>query len=344
MRTIDYRFLLSVSFTPERMDMMRDIHLTNDRLRSWKVMYPETTEQLGIQCVVDDVFYSHSIEGMPADRESIMRLVSGGCEPKDIDEIKAAGQADACRAAHDLVGCETLSPEDIMGLHRVLMIRHDPNGGHYRTTDNPHTGYGTASTISKPVSSRESRYALNNLCKAYNAAMEEPGINKVLLAICAALDLFTISPFANGNGRMYRLVLSLFLERAGIGIHRYASLEKRIFSDIDAHFSSLEKSSDGWSGDFYGYSYFIDNILTNLHGCASELERSFPHPMYGKVSKADRLRHAVTSMDRVFTISDLRGYVPDISVVTVQQVLSTMVTDGTVRKIGNTKGARYSII
>ena len=343
MRTIDYRLLLSVSFSPEEMSMMRDIYLTNDRLMSWETMYPDATDQLDIQCMADDVFFSHRIEGMPADRESVLGMITGDSEPEGIDEIKAAGLVDAYRKVHELAGYATLSPEDIVSLHRVLMIRHDPNGGQYRTTDSPHTGYGTASIIRKPVTSRESRYALNNLCKAYNTAMGLPGINPILLAICASLALFTISPFANGNGRMYRLALSLFLERAGIRIHRFSSLEKRIFTDLDAHLSSLEKSSDGWSGDFFGYSHFIENMVTNLCGCASELERSFPHPKSGKVSKADRIRHAVMSMDRVFTISDLKLYVPDISMVTVQQMLSSMVSEGIVRKIGNTKGARYAV-
>ena len=341
MRIIDYRFLQSLSFSQEQADMLRDIYLTNDRLESWKVLYPETVGICGRNRIIDDIVGSHSIEGMPADIPTVTRIVTEGYEPDGTDGQKAAGQYDAIMAAQALVGHGPLTPEDIAGIHRALMIRHDPNGGHYRTVDKSHTGYGTASTIRKPVSPRESRYALNSLCKAYNAAMRDPRTDKLILALCTTLDLFTISPFANGNGRMYRLILGMLLEESGIRIQRYASLERQIYLNLSDHLLSLERSSDGWSGDFFGYTFFIGDMLRNLHRCASELERSFPHPKMGKVSKADRLRHVMASMDSSFTKSDLARYAPDVSMVTVQQAVSSALSDGTLRKIGNTKGCRY---
>lgn len=343
MRAIDYRFLLSVSFSPGQMDLLREIYVCNDRIDTWCCLYPETMEALASKRMVDDIFFSHSIEGMPADRGTIESIVAGGFEPGNIDDMKAAGQFDALNMLERLIVKKEIESEDILELHRMLMIRHDPNGGKYRDTENPHIGYGTASTIRKPVSIRESRYALNTLCKAYNVAMGDPEINKILLAVCATLDFFTISPFRNGNGRMYRLVLNLFLARAGIGLHRYVSLEKQIFGKLSTHMQSLQRSSDGWSGDFFGYSHFIDDILVNLRGCAVDLNRSLPHPKEGKVSKSDRLRHILRSMEGVFTISDVRGYAPDVSTLTIQQAIASGISDGTLKKFGNTKGSRYVV-
>lgn len=343
MRQIDYRFLLSVSFSPEQLEIWRSVYTCNDRLESWTALYPSVTGALEDIRISDDIFYSHSIEGMPVSRESIGRVMSG-MEPADIVEMKMAGQYDALMEAGRLSTLSSIQPDDILNLHRTLMIRHDPNGGHYRNSDDPHTGYGTASTIRKPVSTRESRYALNSLCKAYNAAMEIPGINKVLLAICASLDLFTISPFSNGNGRMYRLAIGFFLSRASINIHRYASLERQMFLNLDSHIAALERSSDGWSGDFFGYSHFIDDVLLNLQRCAEDLNRSFPHPKLGKVSKSDRIRHVMASMGGVFTRSDLKRMVPDVSEITIQQAISEAVSEGMLRKIGNTKGSRYVLV
>ena len=343
MRSLDYRYLLSVSFSPGQMELLREIYVCNDRLETWSGIYPDTMGALATKRVVDDIFFSHSIEGMPADRETIEALVEERYEPVSIDDMKAAGQLDAVRMLERLTVKKRIEPEDILELHRALMTRHDTNGGKYRDTENPHTGYGTASIIRKPVSIRESRYALSTLCKAYNAAMVDPEINKILLAVCATLDFFTISPFRNGNGRMYRLILNLFLARAGIGLHRYVSLEKQIFGNLSSHMQSLQRSSDGWSGDFFGYSHFIDDILVNLQGCAKELNRSLPHPKEGKVSKSDRLRHILRSMEGVFTVSDVRGYAPDISTLTIQQAISSGVSDGTLKKYGNTKGSRYVV-
>ena len=37
------------------------------------------------------------------------------------------------------------------------------------------------------------------------------------------------------------------------------------------------------------------------------------------------------------------GYAPDVSTLTIQQAISSGISDGTLKKFGNTKGSRYVV-
>lgn len=341
MRILDYRFLLSISFSSRQEHLLRDIHIINDRISVWKIFYPEAMELFAKRRIRDDILSSHGIEMIPTSAKTVEDVVDAAVKPRSIEEQKIAGLYDAIKESDVIAGSPSLTADRFLDLHRELMCRFDSNGGKYRKTDRPHIGYGTASTITKPVSTRESRYALHSLCNAYNAAMNESDIDKVMLAVCATLDFFTISPFENGNGRMYRLVLGMLLNRAGLAIHRYASLERAILDGLDDHLNALKLSSDGWSGDFFGYTNIMEDILKKLKSCCDFINLSLPPPGRGKLSKAQRLDYIIDAASGPFTKAYVQEHAPDIAAITIQNHLQQRMAEGTITKIGRTKGARY---
>lgn len=60
------------------------------------------------------------------------------------------------------------------------------------------------------VAKRETREAVEQLILAYMDARDNPRVNKLLLIPCVILDFLCVHPFADGSGRVSRL-LSLFL-------------------------------------------------------------------------------------------------------------------------------------
>ena len=342
MRFFDYSFIKEYALPIGRLETLCELYLTEERIQLWLQLYPNAMSMLRKQRIIDDINSTHTIERMSADKLDVTKIIESDSKPTNIDEMKVMGQFEAIAYWESLVTKDNVEPEDILGLHRSLMVRHDGNAGKYRSKDFPHIGYGTATTIKKPANTKETRYALHQFCKSYNESSHDSSLNKLALAICSTVDYFSISPFDNGNGRMYRMILAMFLERAGITTHLYSSLEKQILLNLDNHFTALRMSTNGWNGDFYGYDAFINDIVYDLHQCTIELNRSFPKPSAGKVSKTDRIRYVIEQSPSDFTLEYVCRHAPDISKVLIHNTLSDMVKEKIIEKRGNTRGVSYS--
>ena len=87
-------------------------------------------------------------------------------------------------------------------------------------------GQGTAR---RPPSPDETPFLLGELCARYDEAQAEGAAHPLVLIGAFVLDLLAIHPFADGNGRVARLVTTYLLMQAGYGVPRYVSVEQRIF-------------------------------------------------------------------------------------------------------------------
>lgn len=340
-KLFDYSFIKELSVPIKQAEILSRIQVCEERINIWKQYYPEAMEQFYTKRIFEDVCSTHDIEHIAIDRERSALLIYCDEAPRTANENKVLGQYEAIQYCEILKTKDRLVPEDFLEIHRRLMIRHDPNGGTYRSVDYPHMGYGTATTIEKPVSTKEIRYVINSFCRTYNAASADPGIDNVILALCATLDFFSISPFENGNGRMYRLLLNLFLGRAGISIQTYAPLEKYILEHLENHFVSLKSSTKGWGCESHAYDFFIDDILHNLSHCVRFLDESLPPISAGKHTKSERIAYIADTAHGSFSAGYVNEHAPDISSISIYKQLSEMVKNGELLKEGNTRSTTY---
>ncbi|MCQ2070762.1 MAG: Fic family protein [archaeon] len=341
MKYFDYSFLKEYSVDLKCSRIISDIYVTEERLKVWKGHYPKALEALRYRCILDDISSSHNMEHIPVNEKNIPNTILSEDSDMSLNDLKIKGQYEAILFCDTLAGKDILVPEDLMELHSRLMSRHDPNGGKLRNVDYPHLGYGTASTITNPSNTREVRYALSHFCKMYNEASKNNDLDQLILAMCATIDFFSISPFNNGNGRMYRLVLNLLLSRSGLSLHRYSSLEKQILDHLDNHFTALGFSTNGWGGDSNRYGMFIEDILHNLNHCTKVLNGCFP-PMGTEIlSKSERIRYIIENTEGRFTTEDIADRAPDVSHLLIHNNISEMISEGMLVKHGNTRGTVY---
>ena len=68
---------------------------------------------------------------------------------------------------------------------------------------------------------------------------------------------------------------------------------------------------------------------------------SLPPPGMGKLSKAQRLDYIIDEASGPFTKAYVQEHAPDIAAITIQNHLQQRMAEGTIAKIGRTKGARY---
>jgi Fic family protein len=69
---------------------------------------------------------------------------------------------------------------------------------------------------------------MEQLVLAFMEARSNSNINQLLLIPCFILDFLCIHPFADGNGRMSRLLSLLLLYKSGFDAGRYISFEEQI--------------------------------------------------------------------------------------------------------------------
>jgi Fic family protein len=170
-------------------------------------------------------------------------------------------------------------------------------------------------------------------------AIADGDYHPVLLIGLFVLDLLTIHPFADGNGRVVRAVTNALLEDAGYGVGRYVSLEQIIAGTADDYDEALLRSTHGWhdrSHDPWPWlTYFVSTLSTayDTFEARASSDRSTG-------TKQDRVRdYVMNHAPDVFKIGDVRVALPGISDPTIRIVLEALKQDGWITPDGTGRGA-----
>ncbi len=176
---------------------------------------------------------------------------------------------------------------------------------------------------------------------AYMEARNNANINQLLLIPCIILDFLCIHPFRDGNGRMSRLLSLLLLYKNGYDVGKYISFEEQINNYKSYYYEALRKSSIGWHENQNTYIPFMENFLSMLYMCYKELDKRFATIQGKKITKTSRIEATVLNSLVPISKADICKILPDVSPTTIEAVLSKMVKDGQIKKIGQSKMTRY---
>ena len=309
-----------------------------------KLQYGEAFESLRQKAIIESVKGSNAIEGIVTTDSRIRDLVAGAI-PKTHDEMEISGYKDALNLIHtnhaNLDFDETL----ILTLHR--MIEEQTNrqeAGRYKRTDNYIMEYDTDGRRRirfKPVSAQKTQEDMGQLILAYYDARQDSEIAPLLLIPCVILDFLCIHPFLDGNGRVSRLLTVLLLYLSGYDIVRYVSYEAQIDRYKTAYYESLRASSESWHENENDYTPFIVNFFQILYRCYKDLDEAFTDLSLKKARKSERVENILLNAIVPVSKHEILRKAPDISAKTVELVLSKMLKDNRIRKIGSYKDARY---
>ena len=182
---------------------------------------------------------------------------------------------------------------------------------------------------------------MEQLILAYMDARSNSNINGLLLIPCVILDFLCIHPFRDGNGRMSRLLSLLLLYKNGFDAGKYVSYEEQINNFKANYYDALEQSSVGWQNNENDYIPFIQNFLSMLYMCYKELDKRFNVVNSNKITKKARVEATVLNSLIPISKMEICDILPDVSPTTVESVLSVMVKDGRIRKVGYSRGTKY---
>ncbi|MBQ3282125.1 MAG: Fic family protein [Eubacterium sp.] len=309
-----------------------------------KMQYSDTFESLRMKALIESVRGSNAIEGIVS-TDSRIREIVGGAAPVTHVEKEISGYRDALGLIHQNHDELDITEDVIVMLHRMIEEQTDKEeAGKYKKNDNLIMEYdsdGKRYVRFRPVPAAEVKTSMEQLLLAYYDARQDSEISPLLLIPCFILDFSCIHPFTDGNGRVSRLLAVLLLYMAGYDIVRYISFEEQINKHRDAYYEALKESSYQWHDNSNDYVPFIVNFLQTLYACFKQLDDSFIGISLKKASKSERVENVLSNAIVPVSKQDILDRLPDVSVKTVELVLSRMLKEGRIKKIGTFRDARY---
>lgn len=309
-----------------------------------KLQYADSYEKLRQKAIVESVKGSNAIEGIVTTDDRIRDIVNGAI-PVTHDEKEISGYKEALNLIHANHEHMELDENTINSLHRMMEAEVNPaEAGQYKSHDNMIMEYlpdGTRHIRFKPVAAKETSKAMEQLLLAYYDARQNSNIADLLLIPCFIVDFLCIHPYLDGNGRVSRLLTVLLLYMSGYDIGRYISIEGQINKYKESYYEALEHSSAKWHDNKNDYTPFMVNFMQILYRCYKELDESFMDITLKRAKKSERVESVLLNAIAPISKSDILDKVPDISVKTVELVLSKMIKEDKIVKIGSYRDARY---
>ena len=345
MRKFDYSFLHHGLLPAKLINLISSIASLKTMAGVRKEEFAKVFTELEAVAKVQSVKSSNAIEGIVTSDARIAAIVNQDSAPLNHTEGEIAGYRDALNAIHLNHDNLDLREADILRLHETMMqIAGYEYGGQYKTGDNyiiEEDKEGNRKIRFKPTPAAEIKAAMEQLELAYMEARSDANINQLLLIPCVVLDFLCIHPFRDGNGRMSRLISLLLLYKNGYDAGKYVSFEEQINNYKAFYYEALKESSVGWHENQNSYIPFIENFLSMLYMCYKELDKRFAVVNGKRITKKARIEATVLNSLVPISKAEICDILPDVSPTTVEAVLSVMVKNGQVKKIGQARATRY---
>ena len=344
MKIFDYSFLERGMLPAGLVNVVSAITELRARESQLKENYPDVFTRLESIAKVQSVKGSNAIEGIITTDQRINEIVNQNSAPLNHNEAEIAGYRDALNLIHENYGGLDIRERDILRLHEILLSYTPVNGGAYKLNDNmimEVNSAGSRQVRFAPTPANETVAAMEQLVLAFVDARSNYNINQLLLIPCYILDFLCIHPFADGNGRMSRLLSLLLLYKNKFDAGKYISFEEQINKGKWDYYEALRLSSEGWHENKNSYFPFIENFVAALLYCYKELDKRFAVVNAKKVNKRERVE--ATVLNRLLPISkqEICYILPDVSPTTVEAALAAMIRNGVADKVGAGKNTKY---
>ena len=309
---------------------------------------PQVLQALRDSAVIQSTESSNRIEGVVAPPQRIRDLVAKRTEPANRSEQEIAGYRDVLNTIHTNFADMHLTSNLVLQLHRDLFQFVPGGGGRWKSADNDITETrpdGTAVGRFKAVAPHLVADAMARLHDRYRGALDARAVDPLLLVPTYVLDFLCIHPFADGNGRMARLLTLLLLYQAGYQVGRYISLETAIEETKEGYYDSLYASSQSWHDARHSlvpwWEYFVGVMLVKAY---RQFEERVGVTTARRGAKRDMIRDAVNRLPNRFRYADLERALPAVSRPTIARALRELRAEGAIRCLNPGRDATWEKI
>ncbi len=260
--------------------MLRRLHYIDQRCSGEVAMDEVVTSerQAGrrflVNSLMEEAIRSSQLEGATTSRRAAKEMLRTGRDPKDRSERMIANNYSALQFMREEMG-ESLSPESILELHRILTegTLDDPGAaGRLQTPDEARVAVfdrDDGRPIHEPPPAEQLPERMRQLCEFANEGDEEerfihPVIRAILLHFWLAYD----HPFLDGNGRTARILFFWLMRNRGYWLAEYLPIS-RFIRKAPAQYARafVETETDGGDATYFVIHQLdiIEKAIDDLH-------------------------------------------------------------------------------
>ena len=334
-----------ISYGLTIVNLLQRINEYKGKQELYKMQSPELLDALLQVAKIQSAESSNRIEGIFADDKRIALLVKEKVEPRNRDEAEIAGYRDCLELIHASAEHMQLRPKVIQQVHRMMMHLSTGHGGNWKSVDNhirETLPSGEQVVRFVPTPAWQTPEAMEELCQLYQEKRDKGQVPSLVLDALFVFDFLSIHPFADGNGRMARLLTLWALYQGGYEVGRYISLEKLVEQSKDQYYKTLQQSSQNWHEGNHDVSPWLEYYLTIVLRSYQKFEENV-----GGIStksrgwKKKKIESVVENFIADFAISDLLERCPGIARPTITRTLNELRKQGIIECVEHGRNARW---
>lgn len=202
---------------------------------------------------------------------------------------------------------------------------------------------GTRRTIFRTTEPHLTSKEMESLLNWTKQRFEKADMHPIMITAVFVYEFLSIHPYQDGNGRLSRLLTTLFLMQQGYGFVQYVSFEHIIEERKEDYYRSLMEGQqnryketeriDGW------IVFFLDCLVILIRRLEAKYET------YSKLTKElnerqEKILKFINKRKKV-RISEVAAALEEYSRNTLKKDLAYLVNEGLLLKTGERKGTRY---
>lgn len=270
-------------------EMLRLISEIDEFKGKWTVLQnlsPERLDALRRVATIESVGSSTRIEGVKLTDREIETLLSGleRYSFKSRDEEEVAGYAAAMDLIFESWREISLTENHIKQIHSTLLKfsgKDEAHRGDYKKFSNNVAAFDAdgreIGVVFETATPFETPSEMEKLIEWTNEAINEKSVHPLLIIAAFVVCLLAIHPFADGNGRLSRVLTTLLLLRFGYEYVPYNSLESVIEDNKDLYYKALRQTQKSFwekQTDWGSWcNFFLRCLKKQKDKLAAKLER-----------------------------------------------------------------------
>ena len=344
MRKFNYSKLISLNIPANMYDLISKIYEYKGKQELYVANFSDVLDKMIEVAKIQSTKSSNAIEGISTNDTRLEELMNKKSEPKNRNEEEIYGYREVLDIIHENYENIEFTKNNILTLHnRLYSYSGESHKGKFKTTDNSiveTNALGEKKVRFQPVSAFETENYIEKMISAYNEALRLK-IPPLLLIPTVIHDFLCIHPFADGNGRISRLLTLLLLYKNGFFVGKYISLEMIIEETKDIYYEELQASSENWHSGTNNNLPFIKYMLSVIYKAYSECDERFKLISEKSLTSTERVMKVFENSLEPLSKTDIAILCPDISKRTIERALKELKDRGLIKQLGSGRSTKY---
>ena len=220
---------------------------------------PAIVDTLRKSSIITSAVASCAIEGIDVPEAKLIALSDKMASPESRKEHEVLNYKVALDYIFQAPPASLQPSPDLLRRIHALSMAGSEGAGAFKRRDNKiieKTEFGDRLRFT-PTPAAETEQAISSLCLSYNEAISKETAAPQICLAAFVLDFTCIHPFADGNGRVSRLITTAALLELGVKMPTLISLEEIIQNRQEAYYLALQRSSQGWHTGSHDLSPFL---------------------------------------------------------------------------------------